>query len=294
MTLAAYLRARPRAKIHRELALPNGAENFEEEEFKPRVIIIDQFEELLTTNINYWRKRQDFFIQLREAVQLDPTLSILFVMRADFISKLDSFAQYLPGRLQARYGLERLSLEQATEAVLKPARKHGRPFDAGVAESIVTDLSQRHLAEQDITYEGEVVEPVQLQVVCYRLWESLSWDNDNDRITADDLKKIGNSSQVLEDFYNRIVKEVTATTATPETDIRLWFSRELITPTRIRSQVGTYNRKAGSLPLVTVNGSERDSNSVADGPDLVDRRNGRSRSVDAASLELKYRPVANL
>ena len=43
-------------------------------ELKPRVLIIDQFEEITTTNTPFWEQREPFFRQLGEALAADETL----------------------------------------------------------------------------------------------------------------------------------------------------------------------------------------------------------------------------
>ena len=48
-----------------------------------RALIIDQFEEIFTTHLDAWDKREDFFRQLAQAMELDPYLWVVLVMRED-------------------------------------------------------------------------------------------------------------------------------------------------------------------------------------------------------------------
>src|SRR5690606_16997219 len=71
--------------------------------FKPRVLIIDQFEELLTTNAAHWEERAAFFEQLSHALAYDDLLWIVLTMREDFVASFDPYLHLLPNRLRNRY-----------------------------------------------------------------------------------------------------------------------------------------------------------------------------------------------
>ena len=70
------------------------------EERQPRawLLIIDQFEELFTTNLERYTEREEFFRQLQELLAAFPQLSLLLSMREDYIAQLDNFAGQLPNR----------------------------------------------------------------------------------------------------------------------------------------------------------------------------------------------------
>ncbi len=215
------------------------------EEVMPPVLIIDQFEEILTAYPERWQEREGFFDQLRQALREDPMLSLLLVMREDHIAGLDRYADILPGGLHARFRMERLRHEAAIEAVRRPVADL-RPFAAGVAEQLVNNLRQEHLADQETKIAGEFVEPVQLQVVCYQLWQGLRGESGGE-ITETHLQAFGNVDRALEDFYESAVAGVAARTAAPEARIRRWFGATLITPSRIRSQVNRGVAESGGL-----------------------------------------------
>ena len=51
----------------------------DEEDFpSPRILIFDQFEELLTSYVERWQERDGFFHQVHDALQADPLLRVLF------------------------------------------------------------------------------------------------------------------------------------------------------------------------------------------------------------------------
>nr|HMN31097.1 hypothetical protein [Caldilineaceae bacterium] len=144
---------------------------------RPRLLIIDQFEELFTTHPTRHPERSDFFRQLQECLVAYPQLSLLLAMREDYIANLDFYAAQLPDRLRTRFRIERLSDADALQAITGPAQRGGRQFDAGVAEALVDNLRRVQLGEPDrdmprVTVAlGAFIEPVHLQIVCRQLWE---------------------------------------------------------------------------------------------------------------------------
>lgn len=213
----------------------------------PRVLILDQFEEILTTHPERWIEREGFFVQLRQALQDDPSLSVMLVLREDHLAGLDRYAPLLGGHLRARFRLERLRREQAIAAIRKPAEAAGRPFEPEVAEQLAEELSRERRAGQEATYLGDLVEPVQLQVVCFQLWENLR-RRPGGTITSQDRKDFGDVDRALESFYEAAVARAAREAEMPADRIRHWCGTTLITPTRIRAQVSREPEFTGGLP----------------------------------------------
>lgn len=211
----------------------------EEDEDSPpqrRILIIDQFEELFSTHPDAWKKREDFFRQVAQAMQDDPYLWVLLVMREDYIAALDPYAHLLPGGVRTRYYMQRLCSDAALKAVKKPVESC-RPFADGVAEKLVDDLCSIKVQRLDGTPDnqpGQYVEPVQLQVVCYSLWENLS---EGVQITKKDLQDVGNVNQSLGRYYAARVTAVADLQGVSERNIRQWFGKKLISPGGIRTMV---------------------------------------------------------
>jgi WD40 repeat protein len=184
------------------------------------------------------------------------------------VASLDPYAALVTNKLQARYRMERMDVAAALEAVRRPAALGGRPFAPGVAETLVDDLRQIRLAGQAGAVPGQHVEPVQLQVVCYQLWERLQEERNlvsdrnqvsPDAITQEDLAAAGDVDQALEHFYAATLAAVTADPAVAaagvsERSLRTWFDKELITPSGIRSIVlrNEGRGRTGSLPNAAV------------------------------------------
>ena len=203
----------------------------------PRILIIDQFEEVFSTNVEAWQQREEFFRQLAQAMQDDPFLWILLVMREDYIAALDPYVHLLPGGLRVRYYMERLSHEAAVMAIRSPVEKQ-RPYAEGVAEKLTEDLSRVKVQKPDGrtgTEPGQYIEPVQLQVVCYSLWENLP--SEGTEITEQNLQDVGDVNQSLARYYDQRVSEVAKAKHVRERQIRDWFDQKLITRGGIRNMV---------------------------------------------------------
>lgn len=233
----------------------------------PRALFIDQFEEIFTTNLQAWRQRGDFFEQLRQAMEEDPFLWVVLVMREDFIANLDPLAHLMPGELRARYYMQRMGQDAALEAVMKPVEieddEHPewyRPFVPQTAERLVNNLRQVHAPTEQMESvslaTGEFVEPVQLQVVCYQLWEQLR-DTPGTEITDADLDRLAGGQDLsvfvdraLGEFYEQALRRVVENAGglVNEMDLRRWFSERLITEAGTRGFVYRGETETGGLP----------------------------------------------
>src|SRR5688500_14157138 len=170
-----------------------------------RALIIDQFEEIFSTHPEAWKQREDFFRQLAEVMQKEPHLWVVLVMREDYIAALDPYVHLLPNGLRMRYYLQRLEREAALKAVTGPVERL-RPFLPGVAEKLVENLASITVTRPDGMEDiqlGQYIEPVQLQVVCYSLWENLN--SGGEQITEKDLQEVGDVNQSLEKYYDERV-----------------------------------------------------------------------------------------
>jgi hypothetical protein len=212
----------------------------------PRALIIDQFEEIVTTHLDRWEEREGFFTELRDAIRNDPLLWVVLVMREDYAPDLDPYTSRLPGRLQARFQMRRMDEKAALEAITKPAAIGGRPFQPGVAQTLVDNLRQIKL-DEDRTGLGEFVEPVQLQVVCYQLWQNLQSRPPGD-ITQQDLETYANVDRALADYYESTLAAVLQEVSCTEADLRNWFAFKLITPEGTRGTVYRGATETAGLP----------------------------------------------
>jgi RTX calcium-binding nonapeptide repeat (4 copies) len=239
-SIQAFLAARPRT--------------LDDEGFPaPRVVILDQFEEVFTLHAARWPERALFFDEIREALEADPLLRVLIAIREDYIAHLDPYAPRLPEALRTRFRLEQLRRRQAIAAVEGPLRHTGRRLADGVAEALVDDLltiRTESTAGPATDARGEFVEPVHLQVACQSLWSGL--DAGVSEITEAELRTHGDLDEVLRRFYAEAIEEATRQSRVKEPALRTWVERTLITPGGTRGTVYSETKSTAGLSNVAV------------------------------------------
>jgi formylglycine-generating enzyme required for sulfatase activity len=240
MSLAGFLKEREHPTD--EMGLP-----------APRVVIFDQFEELFAFYPERWRDREDFFKQVRDALEEDPLLRVVFVMREDYLAQLDPYASLLPEKLRTRFRLDRLREGAALAAVTGPLKDTRRSFVKGVAEQLVEDLLKVRVTTavgEIMEVAGEFIEPVQLQVICQSLWRDLP--PDVTVITSNHLQAFSDVSQALSGFYERSIKRAAQEADVKEGDLRAWFEHTLITPAGTRGTVYRGREETGGISSAAV------------------------------------------
>jgi hypothetical protein len=274
MPVSAFIKARPRPVAERGMVAP------------PRVMIFDQFEEIFTTNTDRWQDRATFLDDLGAALEADSSFHVVFSMREEFVPAFERYANVFPGRLRSRYRLERLARDSALQAVSLPLEGTGYTFAKGAAETLVTNLMklrpEEAASEPGVSVSatrrsmllnavsrirtsrpeptaplimGEFVDPVQLQVVCVQLWESLP-----PAPYAIDSAKVETCADVdtaLFEYYDRCVKDAANTdvakqAGVTEVVLRRWFETQLITSERTRATVFAGRDETEGVPTALV------------------------------------------
>lgn len=211
------------------------------------VLIFDQLEEIFEVFPERWEARQEFFEQVSKLIRERPEIRVVFSIRQDYLAHLLRFKDILPERLKITYPLKLLSDESARLAIVEPLRNWKPPkvFAKGVPDTLVTELLKVWVVDDTgkrVQVEGEFVEPVQLQVVCQRLWDELKNGVEEidgvETVTEAHLNKIGSVTDALSDFYVEcLAKAALAAPLTKEHRLREFFGRDLITPVGTRAFV---------------------------------------------------------
>lgn len=203
----------------------------------PEFLIFDQFEEVLTIDPTDRAAKNAFFTKVGVALK-NRNRWALFVMRTDYVAALEPYERRVPTYFSNTFHLELLGVKAALEAIQKPAQDVGGEFTDAAATKLVDDLRRVQVQQPDGTTQSQLglyIEPVQLQVVCYRLWETKAAEDN--QVDEADLAGVGNVNQSLSEYYAMSVAKVAQATGVSERSIRDWFDRKLITPEGIRSQV---------------------------------------------------------
>ena len=224
----------------------------------PTALIIDQFEEIFTADVEDERAITGFFQRLRDAQTALPGLWVVLAMREEFIAQLDTVAHLMPNRLRHRFYMQRLSYTAAMQAISGPAQAAGRPFTEDAARVLVDELRAVRVQDRGSTTRtilGRYVEPVQLQVVCLGLWEHLT--DDAREITVGDVEQFGNVDRALSEFYDSALDTTAAETSIAVARLRSWVKENLITSGGTRGLVYRGEHTTENLPNAAVDVLER-------------------------------------
>ena len=232
----------------------------------PTVLVIDQFEEIVTVYPNRWQERRAFFEQLRDTMDRLPRLWVVLTLREDYVASLEPYAELMPNRLRARYYMQQMGVEAALDAVRKPAEAHHRPFAPGVAEKLVDNLRRVRVQFAGEPELGQYIEPVQLQVVCYELWEQVTQRAAQgallvgaERVIDEQDLALDYIDQALTRYYQSALAfteadETVQRLGIDERQLRTWFDREIIAEDGIRNSVLRNEQTGftGTLPNAAV------------------------------------------
>jgi WD40 repeat protein len=204
----------------------------------PLMLVVDQSEEVITYNPTDRDKKMDFFTQVGEVLR-DRNVWALFAIREDFLAAFDPYLRPVPTRFANRYRLNLLTAEAALFSIRGPAEAQKVDFTEEAARKLTDDLRKIRVQQPDgtsVEQPGLYVEPVQLQVVCRRLWNK-KVAKDTTQLTVADVAEAGSADTALADYYSLQVAIVASETKVTERSIREWFDRKLITVQGIRGQV---------------------------------------------------------
>jgi hypothetical protein len=210
---------------------------------KTQLLILDQFEEIISLDPTDEPAKREFFVELGTALR-HSRCTVILSCREEFLGDLEPYLQTLTAAPVRKYRLELLRETGAREAIVRPAEREGVSFDDAALAQLLTNLLQtkvRGSGNELISRAGTLVEPVQLQVVCHSLWETRVKQGytavNHPNISLQEISLLGNVESVLAEYFSTHVQRVAKATNTREGVIREWIERELIAEGRVRNQV---------------------------------------------------------
>jgi len=209
------------------------------------LLIFDQFEEVLRVDQIDIEAKKAFFVELGELLKEDTGLWALFVLREDYLAPFDFYSKLVPTHFQNRYRIDRLTRDAAAQAIEKPTEDSPRKYGKGAVEHLVENLAKVKVQGLDGAMHdepGHYVEPLQLQVVCFDVWERMKADD----LSIDD-EDIGDVDQALRNYYEGAVDKIAGMDWAVRRSIREWFQYKLITADGIRNQVRHETEQSGGL-----------------------------------------------
>lgn len=155
------------------------------------IFFFDQFEDFF---LLLSPQEQQQLLTVFEQLLRDETLNVHlgFVLREDLLAEMSLFKAILPEIFHHEYRLLKLEKEQASQAILQPARAVNCPIEEEVAQRILNDL----------THGDHPIDPPQLQIVCDALFDAR---DQQAGITCHEYEALGGASQILENYMTRVL-----------------------------------------------------------------------------------------
>ncbi len=193
------------------------------------VLILDQFEEIFTLGQNEREEISEFITELSDLCENRVPLAVqeqykdrsdvnfsyhsrqsyrvILSLREDYLAQVESFKTYLPSLKNSRFRVIQMTIEQALDAVIKPANGL---IETRAASEIIRKLpgiSERDfdsLLNRESDSKKFVVEPFLLSLICYQV---------NEKRIEKELEKISlelvsqfDITDVITSFYNNTIK----------------------------------------------------------------------------------------
>ncbi|GJM34811.1 MAG: hypothetical protein DHS20C18_38120 [Saprospiraceae bacterium] len=199
-------------------------------EIKQFVFLFDQFEEFFTYSIadqrafktqvaevlytevpQYVRDLNDSLNQTEQRFLANAfDVRVVFVIRSDRMSLLDSMKDKLPGILHNRFELRGLSSLQAIEAITKPALMISERFITPVFE--YTQRALEKIIGELSNNKNKTIEAFQVQIVCEEIENEVNKgkvpDRNGNGSPDVDLENLPNFDNLYENYYQRKLKEL--------------------------------------------------------------------------------------
>jgi len=154
------------------------------------VVFLDQFEEFFLRFGD--ESRASFIAELARCHQ-NEGLDTRFILsiREDFFVRLHEFEGQLSSIFDSRYRLERLTRENARDAIVEPVKLFDVTYEERLVERLLDDL-----------YE-EGVGPPQLQIVCDRLYRQFG--QAGRPIALADYEELGGAKEILAGYLDSVL-----------------------------------------------------------------------------------------
>lgn len=223
----------------------------------PVLAAIDQAEELFTDSTYHHRHQQPFMDELIDALDENPDLHLLLLVRDSFRTDLSPYERDLGRASQAWFRLLPLTPKTGLDAVRRPLEGTDRSFAPGTAEELIESLRTSEIVDADgqrSTVIAEDIEPTLLQVVCSQLWEALP--DDVHIIDSTELHIYADVVRTLADFCGRVVTAIADDRNLSVAEFQSWLQHTFVTERGRKATVDEGLRYTADMPNAVVRALE--------------------------------------
>lgn len=155
------------------------------------LLIIDQFAALF---VKVGAPIREHFLEELQRALANPRLHVLISIREDFLGELLDLRDQFPGLMDHFHRLHRLTWEQAEAAITKPAVNFNLTIERDLVQRLLEDLSRQG------------IEPAQLQIVLYRLYEELQ--PPSRALTQRMYDQLGGAMKILSTYLDKAMLQL--------------------------------------------------------------------------------------
>jgi tetratricopeptide (TPR) repeat protein len=206
---------------------------------------IDQIDDLILDAgaSAHTKWRQQFFADLTRACEEHPRLHLLLVARSE---ALDLVTASVGGG--ARHEIAALTVQDAAEAIARPALGAGRAVTDQAIANLIDDLRTTRTTKvrDERPLVAPNVEPSLLQVVCQRLWDELPANVCE--ISEWAIREFGDTDTALADHYGKVIGQVAAEYNISSKRLRSWLLENFATDSGTRAGVHEGVSTTATLP----------------------------------------------
>jgi len=157
------------------------------------VVAFDQVEELFT--LASPAISESFATSIKEVLtKISAPIHFIFSIREDYLAHLAELRSQLPRMLDRTFRLESLNTRQAYEVIVEPAEICGYQFAPELADTLIGDL----------VAGKQTIDPVDLQIVCYRLLSVIKHKQAH-TFLLQDYQSLGRAETILADFLEGVI-----------------------------------------------------------------------------------------
>ena len=162
---------------------------------QPLVIILDQFEEFFSRLDD--PDRESFIAEMTQTLaRRDLPIKWVLSLRGEYLARLNELRAAIPDIFKAGLYLAPLNLESAAQAISEPARTARLGVEPKLQQQILDDLGS-----------GGWIEPPQLQIICYELFQAAISKGDN-TLRLDDYQQHGGARQILASYLEQALSHL--------------------------------------------------------------------------------------
>ncbi|MFC1850303.1 hypothetical protein ACFL27_08945 [candidate division CSSED10-310 bacterium] len=161
---------------------------------KPVAVILDQLEELFVLQSE--AERSEFIANVASWVELDVELTVLFVIREEYLAKISEFEAFFPDLFQHRIWIKKMDHFRIKDILIRPLQVFDMEIEPEVVELILNHFR---------TFQEGIGLP-DLQVLLDRLYqEALKKSDQPPKITRLDFERLGDLNRVLSEFLEKSI-----------------------------------------------------------------------------------------